>query len=547
MYYKDGKPYKPSRHSTEKPDHIMVSINGDAKTQMAVTWRTSLDIDEGYVEYYEENSEEIITVKADTWQFESDMDTSNIHSAMLKNLKSGRKYYYTCGNGEFRSGEYYFETEKENLDKFTFLAISDQQQDFPHECPDYSFVNKLLKRVLGEHPEIKFIISAGDNSNCGQHEIQWNGAFSALEGIAESIPVMMTLGNHDNRGFDDYFEENKRYYAEPAVFFNTQLKGAYPSNGPKNWITENYSFDYGNAHFCIMGVNGPEEVGEWLIDDIGQSKKTWKIGSYHFPMYYSNPSGQNNDAFPWMREGMELCDLILSGHEHNFSRSFPIKNDAMFDRPSEGTIHYMLGNAGRSMPGCNPQQMHFHTAFYPQEEPLAMYTLFEIDKNKMTVTAILEDGRIVDKCIIDKDSDTVFPYSVAPIYKENEPRMVYKGAILGLAAKHISPVKRDGIWYAPLALLFQSIGGEVHKEAGRVTLSIYGKTAAFYQGSNEAVCGNGDKVTLDGNVFRGQRGELFIPAFSASEIFGFRCVYVERNHFMFWEHESEDVPVYVQP
>ena len=95
---------------------------------------------------------------------------------------------------------------------------------------------------------------------------------------------MMTLGNHDNRGFKDYKNAIGRYYAEPAEFFGKQFKGSYPDNGPKNWKTENYTFDYGNVHFAVIGINGPEEVNEWLIKDLDSTKKQWKIGSYHFPI-----------------------------------------------------------------------------------------------------------------------------------------------------------------------------------------------------------------------------------------------------------------------
>ncbi len=38
---------KPPRGSTQQPDHIFISINGDAKTSMTVTWRTSVDIKNG--------------------------------------------------------------------------------------------------------------------------------------------------------------------------------------------------------------------------------------------------------------------------------------------------------------------------------------------------------------------------------------------------------------------------------------------------------------------------------------------------------------------
>lgn len=217
----------------------------------------------------------------------------------------GTRYYYTCGSAEERSEEYYFDTEEENLTKFKFIAISDHQKDNDHYNPDYSALNKFLKNVLKKHPDVKFILTAGDNTNCGQHEIQWNAMYEGMEGVMEHLPYMMCCGNHDNRGFKQYFPtEQGRYYAEPAEFFNAELAYSYPLNGPEGWRPENYSFDYGNVHFAIMGVNEPELVNDWLIKDLDASDKTWKFGAYHFPIYYSGSNLANDDAYPMMREGM---------------------------------------------------------------------------------------------------------------------------------------------------------------------------------------------------------------------------------------------------
>lgn len=41
------------RLAAKKPDHIMVSISGDAKTSMTITWRASAEVTEGYVEFSE--------------------------------------------------------------------------------------------------------------------------------------------------------------------------------------------------------------------------------------------------------------------------------------------------------------------------------------------------------------------------------------------------------------------------------------------------------------------------------------------------------------
>ncbi len=543
---------KPSGHATEKPDHIMLSINGDATKQMAITWRTDMSVASGYIEYREENTDIIIKKDAENLVFKSDRDESYIHTAIADGLKPDTKYFYTCGDENNRSDEYFFTTAEENLEKFSFIAISDQQQGNFYE-QDYSKINDFLKEILRKHPEVKFIVTGGDNTDCGQHVVQWNGALKGMEGIMEYRPLMMTLGNHDNRGFKDYETGEGRYYAEPAEFFNTQFKMAYPDNGPGIWKTENYSFDYGNVHVCVMGINGPDEVGEWIKEDLSQSDKTWKIGTYHFPIYYSNPAGHNFDAFPWMREGVDMCDIMLAGHEHNFSRSFPIKNDAIYSKPSQGTIHYMLSNAGGGAPGCNSQQSIFHAAFYPQEiEGRRSFALFEVDGKKMKITSYLSLGDdieadIIDRVIIDKEKDEIRPYAMPPVYLERHPRMVFKGMLAGLGGVDAFPVKKDGIWYAPLSVVFQSVGAFVEKTEGKMTLGIYGKKVTFTEGSDIAVTDKGEEIKLDAPVFRGMRGLLYVPAFSASAIYGFRCVYVEHNNFMFWEHEEESIPLFEQP
>lgn len=534
---------KPVRGSTEMPDHVMVSFCGDSRRSMAVTWRTDASVSDGFAEYWEEGGEHIICT-AENSLFKSDIDESFIHWAQLKDLKPGTKYYYTCGSADFRSAEYFFTTQEENCEKFTFIALSDFQKGEPHDKPDYSYLNRFLKKTLAEHPEVRFILSAGDSTDCGQHEVQWNGMFSGMEGIIETVPYMMAVGNHDNRGFKDYDKGIGRYYAEPAEYFNSQFRGSYPFNGPAPWQTENYSFDYGAAHFVIFGINGPEDVHEWAIKDIDASDKPWKLGTYHFPIYYSGTDCENDDAYPHMRESMERCDVMFSGHEHNFSRSFPIRNEELFDRPSEGTVHYMLGNSNCNPPGSRTVAKVWHTAFWPQEEDVAAYALIEVEPERLTLTSYVDDGRVIDHCVIDKKNDIIEPRALAP--KFNRPRMMYKGMDLCLSQVDVPPVMENGEWFIPAAVLVSFIGGEVLREPGKVTLELYGHKAVFTQGSREAVTEKG-VLDLGAEVFRGKREQLYIPADGFARAFGMKWCYAARNNFLSFEHESESHPVPIQP
>ena len=534
------------RFATERPDHIMLSISGDPETTMTVSWRASAQVTDGFVTYHADGGD-VQTVPAVMTVFESDVHTSHLFTARLTGLAPDTAYWYTCGSAAHRSAEYRFTTAPKDLTKFKFLAISDHQKDDDHYDPSYAKLNAFLKDVLRQHPDVRFLLTAGDNTNNGQHEIQWNAMFEGMEGIIESLPYMMCCGNHDNRGFEFYFpEEKNRYYAEPAAFFNTILGAAYPANGPEGWRPENYAFDYGNCHFIVFGVNEPELVNDWAIRDLDACDKTWKFGAYHFPMYYAGPNLSNDDGYPMMRPCMERLDVLFSGHEHNFSRTYPIRNEQLYDRPSEGTIHYQLGNGNFNPPGTKTCDKVWHCAYYPQEEKVAAYALIEVDGAKLTITSRLNDGRIVDECVIDKEKDEILPRRIAPVFGPGRTRLVYKGVDLGLCMSEIPPEEIDGIWRVPFATLIAFIGGDVLREPGKATVAAYGKRAVFTEGSDVAETDQGP-VRLSAPVYRGSARQLFMPLPDCCRIFGMKWAYAARNNYLTVETANESHPVPLQP
>ncbi len=545
MYDKDDNFYKPERGSAPSPDHIMLSFCGDAHTNIAVSWRTSEDIESGYMLFHKDDEAAQTRVDAISKRIESDIDISVYHWAQATNLEPGAKYYYTVGNDEHRSGEFSFETEPENLTKFSFLLITDHQKGSPAQLPDYSYVGNLLKNALAKHPECRFILTAGDNCDNGQNDLQWNGMFSGLKGIIESVPYMMTTGNHDNRGFITYFPEPiGKFYLEHSDFFDSQFEYSYPLNGPEGYKTENYSFDYGNAHFLIMGINAPEIVEDWAYDDLQASDKTWKLGTYHFPIYPVMPEGQNDDGYPWLRKPIEdgRLDILFEGHEHSFARTYPIKGDELFDKPSEGTVHYIAGNGGGNIYHSNAQKI-WHCCFYPQEERVGLYAIVTIDGSRLTATAYMDDGRIVDEFTIDKDKDLITPYALAPIY--DIPKITFKGRMLELIARGHGPRIRDGIWYSPFAVVVQAIGGKVVKEIGSVSVEVYGHSAVFTLGSPLALTDRGT-ITMSGAVYS-ENGQLYIPIEESAKIFDMDWYFAKRNGFVNFNTPSEDKPLYKQP
>ena len=545
------------REPRSAPDSIMVGFFDDPKTSMAVIWRTDTKTESCRVAFRPADGSEnafFTFVEGRSRDLKTDDGDLRLWSVHLRGLEPGQRYIYRVENtvtGE-NSDDYSFRTEPEDCRRFKFLCVSDFQKGDPWERPDYSDFNRFMRKMLALHPDTAFILSAGDNSDCGEHEQQWKGVMAGFKDIAESVPIMMAEGNHDTRGFADYKNYVGRYYSEPAALYCAHFRDLYPFNGPVGWETENLFFDYGPARFVLMGVNAPETVRDWAIDALDGSDALWKIGAYHFPICYSGADCQNYDAYPVMREAFERFNLVFSGHEHNFARSFPLKDEELFDEPSKGTIHYMLANSNSNPPGTRSCQKVWHAAYYADELKLPACAVVEVDGPRMTLTSVLGDGRVFDRCVIDLERDTIEPPALAPQFRT--VRMFYKGAGMGLAGAatqcEYAPAEAltgpgDPPLCGALAVLIRTIGGDTVLSPGKCRLGIYGKSVELTEGSDIALA-DGEEIRLPCRVWRGARGQLYAP-FDALAPLGMRWAYSKRNNFVSVEHESEDKPVPEQP
>ena len=536
--------WKNIRGSQPQPDQIMLSVKGNAAHSMTVRWRTDTSINEGYALYKEKGSSEWKRADALMHPFTTDMDESIFFFADMTGLKECTEYEYTCGNSEFRSDIYTFKTSKENAEKFSFLCLSDIQAGDAMPPADYSVLRETLEVFLAKHPECDFILTAGDNTNCGQTDIQWTGLFEGLKGICERLPVMFCMGNHDDMGFSSYFTKEDKYYSEYATYFTNQLWGSYEHNGPADRPIANHAFDYGNVHFSIIGTSGYEEMNQWLIEQADNTDKKWKFAVHHFPICFSGPGIEIDDSYPSLRDGMDKYDIVFSGHEHSFARSYPRRKEGLYDKPSQGTIHYNLGSSHRNPPGTRVVPKVWNAKTYCHEEQLSMFSIVDIDGDKCTLTAYVEDGRTIDVCTIDKEKDLITPVDPAPVY--NLPRIKFKGYDLGLCVRETPPQKINDVWYIPIGQIISFIGGDVERTAGKIKIGVYGRTAEFTENSAKVVTDCGE-YEMEAPCLRLSKGQLYAPMYGFCKHIRMTPFYYENNNFIDILSNTEHVPIPHQP
>jgi hypothetical protein len=256
----------------------------------------------------------------DIWYYELDLE---------ENLYPGTKYYYSAIITEddipidARNGT--FVTPDNSVESLIFYAYSDIQNDGNTPQVPSPFHEEICGKILNEinTEDIKqtFILHCGD-WNHGNVDISWDENYFNTSQIFKlemlsKLPVMGIYGNHDQ------FPVNGTSVLEKYWSYSFIEPIPHPLN---RW----YSFDYGPIHIsCLdlyyenIAVSAAQQ--EWLISDLEETDKEWKIILFHSPIYSSAPPGQEHPSNLYARPIIKsICEeygvqMTLSGHNHHYA------------------------------------------------------------------------------------------------------------------------------------------------------------------------------------------------------------------------------------
>lgn len=377
--------------SGERPDNIVTIPASDMSTSVTIRWRTSDAVDDGVVRFAVSDGEtashfqeaDASFTKLVSAELTSDR-TVHCHSATLANLLPDTTYSYFVGSKSRGVGKEggTFSTAPQAPEAFSFVYVGDTQKK-----PER--VGKMLAAIEKSHPETAFYMIGGDLVDTGDARNLWDDFLADSRGVFERKPVAAAMGNHD---FGDHG-------------LGTEIYNAYlsPSGGdPKRAGTvSNYSFRYGDAYFIVINSLDVSGQTQWLEKELRAADAaggSFKIVMFHCPVY--NPKkGRNNTRA--QREWVPLfdryrVDLVLSGHDHSYMRSKPLKAGRAVKDGKFGTVYVVAT-------GCEK--------FYPfepldiaerQYADVATYQMITVEKEaggkpKLRYTAYDSDGEIVDR------------------------------------------------------------------------------------------------------------------------------------------------------
>ena len=191
-------------------------------------------------------------------------------------LKKGTTYYYRLGSAEYdvwgETGSFF----TDNGDgKFTFIALTDVQASNNENFYEASLV---MNAAMETYPNAELVVNMGDFVNDCTNE-EWQDYSKAFGKYNNKLTLAPVAGNHEGN------ITNKLNVGWFDTTFN--LDGASGLlNGTNGTF---YSFDYGNAHFCVLNTNDMYPMTEaqrnWIINDLTASDAQWKILMTHRAPY----------------------------------------------------------------------------------------------------------------------------------------------------------------------------------------------------------------------------------------------------------------------
>lgn len=225
----------------------------------------------------------------------------------------------------------------------------------------------ILQWVRDGH-RVDAIVTTGDNVYDVGSPTLFDAYLKAPYGALQTggqRPMWATLGNHDV--VSGHGAEQLAFLHLPALPFVKELPG---------------------VRFLFLDANDPDDPqARWLADQLADpAPPLFTVAVFHQPVFSCGPHGRTaaviSHWYPLLDSGK--VSLVLNGHDHDYQRFLS----------AEGATFIVTGGGGQPLytliPGCSAPEMRVGVVKHH-------FTGIEVYSDRMAVTAIDTDGKIIDR------------------------------------------------------------------------------------------------------------------------------------------------------
>jgi len=317
------------------PQRIILNLTASPATSIAVTWQTDEQFANSAVQFsvatpWIEYEKQAISLTAIMQKFVTGDERIDYHySAVMENLSPNTTYIYRVGHDSVWSEWNQFVTAKQEPQPFKFIFLGDPQND------DHRPMARVFQQAYRTAPDAGFWLFTGDLVNAPKDHL-WSELFEAMSLFPRVTPSVMTPGNHDQmRNF-----VNSQKVSITAPIWHTHL--TLPENGIAGLNETSYFFDYQGVRFVMLNSN--EKLAEqviWLDSLLANNPNRWTIAAFHHPFYsmgHVRDDRFTRDAFLPIFDKYGV-DLVLQGHDHVYSRTYPLRAGKIVASNQKGTVY----------------------------------------------------------------------------------------------------------------------------------------------------------------------------------------------------------------
>ncbi|RMF42995.1 MAG: metallophosphoesterase family protein [Planctomycetota bacterium] len=394
---KPAEVYQPS----VLPDRVILTVLEDPRTSVAVTWRTSALVHQGWAEIvvadhgprFESRARRL---PAKTTALQTDINTAHFHSVRFEGLQPATTYTYRVGDGVNWSEWLQFRTAAAEPEPFSFVYFGDAQNSVR------SLWSRVIREAFRDAPRAAFLLHAGDLINRAESDAEWGEWFGAGGWMNGMIPTVAVPGNHEQARLPGGARGLSRHWRPQFEF---------PLNGPPGLEETCYTFTYHNLRVVALDSNRDlQRQAVWLDQVLADNECEWVVCTFHHPIFSTSKLRDNRELRNLWKPVFDRyrVDLVLQGHDHAYGRSglqVPdqaevagpagdeqqnVAEGAQVLDPHTGTVYVVSVSGPKMYPNRRPPFMR------RVGEDTQLYQIIHIDGHRLRFEARTAAGALYD-------------------------------------------------------------------------------------------------------------------------------------------------------